>query len=406
MESTSWCFSRCPVRRFTCRNETLFALFAAAGAKFRQDGELFLGLRNIAGFDIKLAEVFAGRLVVRLQFQRLGVIGQRRFEVAGLAQGEAEQVVDVGLLGVTRIRWRAAVIATSAAIPALRAMPAPVWFVPRHTRSAAFENIIRERPYPSCRRWNVRNQSPNEHLTRCWIVCNRGARGRVIRYVRPAVGDGLSAGVVGQHSQLATADQEAALDNLSSALSQAGEIIKSSCPASVPLTPIGRLDVAEQRLDATIKAIRMVLLPLERFYETLSDEQRGRFNAMKGSTEGARSPSDMAAMCSQQAGSFIALPVHRIEQVVQPTAQQQSAFDDLKQAAQKVGDQLQSSCPTAVPKSPVARLDTIETRLSAVADAIKAVRPNLKNFYTSLSDDQKARFNMMGPAPLAASPQQ
>jgi ABC-type transporter MlaC component len=200
-----------------------------------------------------------------------------------------------------------------------------------------------------------------------------------------------------------TADQEAALDNLSSASSQAGEIIKSSCPTSVPLTPMGRLDAAEQRLDTTIKAIRMVLLPLERFYETLSDEQRGRFNAMKGSTEGARSPSDMAAMCSQQAGSFIALPAQRIEQVIQPTPQQQSAFDDLKQAAQKVGDQLQSSCPTAVPKSPVARLDTVETRLSAIADAIKAIRPNLKNFYASLSDDQKARFNMMGQAPLPAS---
>ena len=203
-----------------------------------------------------------------------------------------------------------------------------------------------------------------------------------------------------------TADQEAALDNLSSASSQAGEIIKSSCPTSVPLTPMGRLDAAEQRLDTTIKAIRMVLLPLERFYETLSDEQRGRFNAMKGSTEGARSPSDMAAMCSQQAGSFIALPAQRIEQVIQPTPQQQSAFDDLKQAAQKVGDQLQLSCPTAVPKSPVARLVAIETRLSVVADAIKAVRPNLKNFYTSLSDDQKARFNMMGPAQVPASSQQ
>ena len=57
-----------------------------------------------------------------------------------------------------------------------------------------------------------------------------------------------------------TADQESALDNLSSASSQAGEIIKSSCPTSVPLTPIGRLDAAEQRLDTTIKAIRMVLL--------------------------------------------------------------------------------------------------------------------------------------------------
>ena len=111
----------------------------------------------------------------------------------------------------------------------------------------------------------------------------------------------------------------------------------------------------------------------------------------------------MAALCSQQAGSFIDLPAQRIEQVVQPTAQQQSAFDDLKEAAQNAGDQLQSSCPTTMPKSPVARLDTIETRLSANADAIKAVRPNLKNFYASLSDDQKARFNTMGHAPLPAS---
>jgi hypothetical protein len=36
----------------------------------------------------------------------------------------------------------------------------------------------------------------------------------------------------------------------------------------------------------------MLLSPLEKFYEALSDEQRERFNAMNGSTEGARSPSD------------------------------------------------------------------------------------------------------------------
>jgi hypothetical protein len=38
-----------------------------------------------------------------------------------------------------------------------------------------------------------------------------------------------------------------------------------------------------------------------------------------------------------------------------------------------------------------------------MADAIEAVRPNLKNFYASLSDEQKARFNLMGPPPKAAS---
>ena len=196
-----------------------------------------------------------------------------------------------------------------------------------------------------------------------------------------------------------TADQEAALDDLSAASSQASDIIKSSCPSSVPLTPIGRLDAADQRLDATVKAIQIVRSPLERFYQAL---QRQRFNAM-----GAPSAGNMAAACSQRGGSFVDLPVQRIEQVVQPTAQQQSAFNDLKQAAQKASDQLQSSCPTTVPKSPVARVDTVETRLTAMADAIKSVRPDLQNFYASLSDEQKAKFNTIGPPPKAtSSPQQ
>jgi hypothetical protein len=107
----------------------------------------------------------------------------------------------------------------------------------------------------------------------------------------------------------------------------------------------------------------------------------------------------MGTICSQQAGGFIDLPVQRIEQVIQPTAQQRSTFDDLKKATQSAADHLRSSCPTAVPLSPVARLDTIETRLRAMADAIKSVRLSLENFYTSLSDEQKARFNMMGPSP-------
>jgi hypothetical protein len=204
-----------------------------------------------------------------------------------------------------------------------------------------------------------------------------------------------------------TTDQEAALDDLSAASTQASDVIKSSCPSSVPLTPIGRLDAAEQRLDATIKAIQVVRSPLERFYQALSDEQRQRFDAMNGSTRGAPSAGNMVAACSQQAGSFIDLPAQRIEQVVQPTSQQQSAFDDLKKAAQKAGDQLESSCPTAVPKSPVARVDTVETRLTAMADAIKSVRPDLQNFYASLSDEQKAKFNTIGPPPKAtSSPQQ
>jgi LTXXQ motif family protein len=193
-----------------------------------------------------------------------------------------------------------------------------------------------------------------------------------------------------------TPDQEAALENLKAAWLRASDVIRSSCPVAVPLTPVGRLDSADRQLDATIEAIQIVRPPLERFYQALADEQRMQFDAIRGSTEGAHS-GDIAAPCKQLAGSLIDLPAQRIEQVVRPTVQQQSAFDDLKKATQNAGDQMQSSCPTAVPKSPVARLDTVETRVSAMADAIEAVRPDLKNFYASLSDDQRARFNTMGP---------
>jgi hypothetical protein len=42
-----------------------------------------------------------------------------------------------------------------------------------------------------------------------------------------------------------------------------------------------------------------------------------------------------------------------------------------------------------MPKSLVARIDAVETRLSVVADAIKAVRPHLSNFYakSEVQDD-------------------
>jgi LTXXQ motif family protein len=238
--------------------------------------------------------------------------------------------------------------------------------------------------------------NPNEDRTRSYEVFGGGGNTEA-----PESCAGLALGVttlpIDQIRQAIhpTPDQEAALENLKAASSRASDIIESSCPATVPLTPIGRLDSAERQLDVTIKAIRTVRPPLERFYEALGDEQKGRFNAINDSAEGVRS-SEMTALCNQLAGSLIDLPAQRIEEVVRPSVQQQSGFDDLKKATRNAGDRMQSSCPTAVPKSPVARLDTVETRLSVLADAIKAVRPNLSSFYASLSDDQKARFNTMG----------
>jgi hypothetical protein len=193
------------------------------------------------------------------------------------------------------------------------------------------------------------------------------------------------------------ADQEVAFDDLSTASSQASDVIKSSCSSTVPLTPVGRLDAAEQQLDATIKAVQIVRPPLVKLYETLSDEQRSQFNAMNGSAQRARSADNVATPCSKRAGSFIDLPVQRIEEMLELTPEQQNAFDNLRNATQRAANQLQSSCPTGLPRSSVARLDMVEAWLKATADAMKTVRPALENFYAVLNDEQKAMFNIIGP---------
>jgi hypothetical protein len=202
-----------------------------------------------------------------------------------------------------------------------------------------------------------------------------------------------------------TGDQLTALDDLSAAAAKANDVVKSSCPTAMPLTPAARLDAAQARLEAVIKAVDIVRGPLQKFYDSLSDEQRQRFDAM-GNTGNGRTAAggNVAALCGQQSGDVADLPVQRIEQVVQPNGeQQQQAFDALKQASRDAAQQLQSSCPAQVPQTPVARLDAVKTRLQAMVEAMNTVRPKLQAFYASLTDDQKARFNTMGPPQQSAS---
>ena len=204
-----------------------------------------------------------------------------------------------------------------------------------------------------------------------------------------------------------TGDQLADLNALSEATSQANSIVAGSCPNSIPLTPVARLDAAGQRLNTMIQAIDVVRDPLGKFYDSLNDEQRQKFDDMNSASAGRHktAPQDLASLCGPQPGDVTALPVQRIQQVVQPDAQQQGAFDDLKKESQDIAAKLQGSCPAQMPKTPVARLDAVKTRLTAMVDAINSVRPKLETFYASLSDEQKAKFNTMGPPKSAADSQ-
>jgi len=225
--------------------------------------------------------------------------------------------------------------------------------------------------------------------------------------------NGLAPGVtdlpIGQIRQIVrlASDQLSALDELSAAVSKAKEIVAASCPKTIPLTPLGRLDAAQQRLDAMIQAVQIVRSPVEKFYDLLSDDQRQRLVAMNSSRKIARRQgpaggSNLAAICKQPVGTN--LPVQRIEQLIGANAQQQDALNELKKASETVAGGLQASCPTEVPQTPAARLDAVEKRLGAVADSLRNIRPKLDGFYASLSDEQKAKFNTLGPPTQSASP--
>jgi len=168
------------------------------------------------------------------------------------------------------------------------------------------------------------------------------------------------------------------------------------------MTPPGRLRAMTNRISATLEAVRIVRPALEKFYNSLSDEQQARFNAL-GPNVGDRSqpqPQQEANAqpdtCGEPKSSLTQLPIERIEAVIRPAGKQKETLDQLREATEKAVQGLQAACPDSVPLTPVGRLDAMEKRLEAMIEAAKLVQPALDEFYATLSSEQKARFNALG----------
>ena len=64
---------------------------------------------------------------------------------------------------------------------------------------------------------------------------------------------------------------------------------------------------------------------------------------------------------------------------------------DRNQCPQSIGT------PVRNPRNPhPGRVAAMEQRLNAMLQAVNIVQPALQNFYSTLSDEQKARFNALG----------
>ena len=194
--------------------------------------------------------------------------------------------------------------------------------------------------------------------------------------------------------------QRSALDDLANASAKAAQDIKAACPTDIALTAPSRLAAMERRIEAMIAAVAGMQPPLEKFYGLLSDEQKARLTALANDqreSNAAAKPAGSGQACGAAQPEVMEWPTAEIDRTVQPTDAQRASLVALQDASARAADMLKVSCPTDNPLTPPARLAEVGQRLESILQAVKTVRSALNDFYGMLSDEQKAKFEAIGP---------
>jgi hypothetical protein len=195
--------------------------------------------------------------------------------------------------------------------------------------------------------------------------------------------------------------QQAALDDLANASLKAAQDIKAACPTDIALTAPSRLAAMQKRIEAMIAAVATVQPPLEKFYGLLSDEQKARLAALasdqRQNQPAEKTPGSLSKSCGTAQPGVTEWPTADIDRAVRPTEAQRASLVALQNATAKAADMLKAACLTDNPLTPPARLAAVGKRLDTMLQAVKTVRSALNDFYGSLSDEQKARFEAIGP---------
>ena len=205
-----------------------------------------------------------------------------------------------------------------------------------------------------------------------------------------------------------TEAQRAALDELRIALRAAAERLAAACTMDPPAGPGARLEAMWRRLRALRQAVIMVRAPLRNFYASLNDEQKARLDTAGREGAGRRTsaarearPASLRA-CGENA-RMPEWPVASIAQTIQLTEEQRPMLELLMGTSLHYAHELRGSCLAGpAPLTPMARLDAVDERLTAIVYAVTILRGTLNRFYVSLTEAQRARFDAMSPPPRPA----
>ena len=153
------------------------------------------------------------------------------------------------------------------------------------------------------------------------------------------------------------------------------------------------------------QAVITLRAPLETFYGALTDEQKARIDRAPASgpetkvnsaeTTGMGAP-PLGRLCSGQASTMGEWPSGPIEQALRPTPEQRVALEMLRQVSLGMAGLLMTSCPAHTPATPVARLQSAQERLDTILYSVRLISPAFNNVYDALSEEQKAKFRMLG----------
>ena len=193
--------------------------------------------------------------------------------------------------------------------------------------------------------------------------------------------------------------QGANLDALGNASVDAAALIRTSCPSQVAATAPGRLAAMQQRIEAMVMAVDLVQPALDRFYGSLTDEQKARINALAEDQRRTTASNGSGGSLVQTCGTPAALdwPGTDIEARLHPDSTQRAALQVLQDTSAKVSASLKAACQPNDVMTPPARLAAIRKRLDVMLDGVKSVRGALDDFYATLNDEQKAQFEAIGP---------
>jgi hypothetical protein len=194
-----------------------------------------------------------------------------------------------------------------------------------------------------------------------------------------------------------TADQMKLLQKLGGALGAAGGYLAKSCPNELPDQSIARLQLMESQIEELTMAIDIVRQPLQDFEQSLNSAQRAKFAAVGAAAPAADRPNQTDSSVPTCGGSPAAVDssVDQIDKAVQTTDAQRDDLATLKQSFGKAASDLEAHCLTAVPRTAVGRLETIEARLDATWRSELSIQVALAHFQTKLSDAQKDSFDQM-----------